>query len=56
MSVKATSHQLTTPGSYRCACSHSVGVWPKKTKRSKSIIGCTWTPIPNESAAPRVRS
>ena len=40
MSVKATSHQLTTPGSYKRVWSHSVGVSPKKTKRSKSIIGC----------------
>ncbi len=37
----------------RC-CSHSVGVWPRKTKRSKSIIVVKWGETPIESASPRV--
>ena len=52
--MKQTSHQWTAVGSTIRCCNHSVGVCPKKTKRSKSIIVVKCGAIPIESASPRV--
>ena len=50
-----TSHHGGT-ASFRCSCSHTVGVVPKNSHRSTSICHCQSVGVPTSFAAPRLTS